>query len=318
MKIQLLKRFLKPVGQQAGWFAVSISNKGVYFVHVQRGGGKPKVLHSSFHASPNVTPELLEKFRKESHIGNFNFTTLLAPGEYQIILVDSPNVPESELKSAVRWSIKDALSYPVDSASVDVLPIPSPNSGNDRPKSLYVIAAQNAVVLKCIGMFEGAKMNLMVIDIPEAAQRNVAILFEKEGRGMALLAFNDIGGMLTFTFKGELILARRIEITLGQLEDADERQREQYLDRFELELQRSMDYFGRQFHHITLNRLLVSAPEYLGLKQRLANSVDLPVEQLDLSEVLDISAEPEFSDSEYVAYILPTLGAALRDEGSVS
>ena len=135
---------------------------------------------------------------------------------------------------------------------------------------------------------------------------------------MALLAFNDIGGMLTFTFKGELILARRIEITLGQLEDADERQREQYLDRFELELQRSMDYFGRQFHHITLNRLLVSAPEYLGLKHRLANSVDLPVEQLDLSEVLDISAEPEFFDSEYVAYILPTLGAALRDEGSVS
>jgi len=318
MKIPILKRFLKPVGQQAGWFAVSISNKGVYFVHVQRAGGQPKVLHCSFHPSPNVTTELLEKLRKEEHIGNFLFTTLLPLGEYQIILVDSPNVPESELKSAVRWSIKDALSYPVDTATVDVLPIPSHNSGSDRPKSLYVIAAQNAVVLKCIGMFEKAKMNLKVIDIPETAQRNVAILFEKEGRGVALLAFNDIGGMLTFTFNGELILARRIEITLGQLEDADERQREQFLDRFELELQRSMDYFGRQFHHISLSRLLISSPEYLGLMQRLSTSVDLPVAQLNLSEVLDISAAPELADSEYVAHFLPALGAALRDEGDVS
>jgi len=318
MKISILKRFLKPASQQAGWFAVSISNKGVYFVHVQRAGGKPKVLHCSFHASPNVTTELLDKFRKEEHIGNFQFTTLLALGEYQIILVDSPNVPESELKSAVRWSIKDALSYPVEAATVDVLPIPSPNSGNDRPKSLYVIAAQNAVVLKCIGMFERAKMNLKVIDIQEAAQRNVAILFETEGRGVALLAFNDLGGMLTFTFNGELILARRIEITLGQLEDADERQREQFLDRFELELQRSMDYFGRQFHYISLSRLLVSSPEYLGLMKRLSSSVDLPVAQLNLSEVLDISATPDLADSEYVAHFLPALGAALRDEEGVS
>jgi MSHA biogenesis protein MshI len=318
MKISILNRFLKPASQQAGWFAVSITNKGVYFVHVQHASGKPKVLHCSFHSSPNVTTEFLEKLRKEEHIGNFQFTTLLGLGEYQIILVDSPNVPESELKSAVRWSIKDALSYPVDTATVDVLPIPPQNLGSERPKSLYVIAAQNVVVLKCISMFERANMNLKVIDIPETAQRNVAILFEKEGRGLALLAFNDLGGMLTFTFNGELILARRIEITLGQLEDADERQREQFLDRFELELQRSMDYFGRQFHYISLNRLLVSSPEYLGLIQRLSSSVDLPVQQLNLSEVLDISSVPELADSEYVAHFLPALGAALRDEEKVS
>jgi MSHA biogenesis protein MshI len=180
---------------------------------------------------------------------------------------------------------------------------------------LYAIAAPNDKVLKCITLFEKAKIDLNVIDIPEAAQRNVAALFEEEGRGLALLAFDNHGGMLTFSSNGELFLARRIEVTLGQLQDADINQREQYMDRVELELQRSMDYFGRQFHHVSLKRLLISSPAQLGLVQRLSSSVDLPVEQLDLAQVLDISAAPELADSEYAAHLLPALGAALRNEG---
>jgi len=317
MQIPILSGFFKPTRQQAGWFAVCANNKGVQLVHVQRTGTLPKVLRCTFHPSPQVTSETLEKLRKDEHIGNFQFTTLLALGEYQMMLVDAPNVPEAELKTAVRWSIKDALSYPVDNATVDVLQIPPNKAGGDRPKSVYAISAQNSVVLKCTGLFDKANIELKVIDIPETAQRNVAALFEEAGRGLALLAFTDSGGMLTFTLDGELVLARRMEVTLGQLQDADERLREQYSDRVELELQRSMDYFGRQFHHISLKRLLVSAPAQLGLVQRLSTSVDVPVAQLDLSQVLDISAAPELSDSEYAAHLLPALGAALRYEGQV-
>jgi len=97
-----------------------------------------------------------------------------------------------------------------------------------------------------------------VIDIPETAQRNIAALFEMEGRGLAMLVFGDEGGLLTITCDGELFLARRLDITLGQLQDADENLRQQYLDRVELEVQRSLDYFDRQFHHIPVNRLILS------------------------------------------------------------
>lgn len=315
MKIPNLSGLFKSARQQAGWFAACISVRGMQFVHIQRDGVTPQVLRCSFHPAPNVTSAVLEKLRKDEHIGNFQFTTLLAHGEYQILLVDAPNVPEEEIKTAVRWSIKDALSYRVEDATVEVLQVPPNKMGGDRPKSLYAIAAPNHMVVKRIGLFEKAKMSLGVIDIPETAQRNVAALFEEEGRGLALLAFDDSGGMLTFTSDGELYLARRMEVTLGQLQDADERQREQYMDRVELELQRSMDYFGRQFHHISLRRLLVSVPAQLGLVQRLSASVDLPVEQLDLAQKLDISAVPELADSEYVAHLLPALGAALRHEG---
>ncbi|MDH4285307.1 MAG: agglutinin biogenesis protein MshI, partial [Gallionellaceae bacterium] len=55
-------------------------------------------------------------------------------------------------------------------------------------------------------------------------------------------------------------------------------------------------------------------PERLGLVQQLAPALEIPVEQLDLSRVLDISAVPELADSEFAAHMLLTLGAALRQE----
>jgi MSHA biogenesis protein MshI len=235
-----------------------------------------------------------------------------------MLLVEAPSVPVDELKTAVRWRIKDMLNYHIDDATVDVLQIPpGKKSGAERPQSLYAIAAPSETIKKRIALFEKAKINLQVIDIPEMAQRNIATLFEEGERGLALLSFSDSGGLLTVTCGGELYLARHLDITEGQLQDSNENLRQQYLERVELELHRSLDYFGRQFSYIPVTRLLVSAPEQLGLVQQFTSGLDLEVEQLDLAGVLDISAAPELADSGFAAHMLHALGAALRLERRV-
>lgn len=314
MQMPLLSNLFKRTNRNAGWFAIGVSGKGVHFARVKFSGNLPQVVMCAFYPAASVTPPVLEKLRKDARIGSYQFTTLLSPGEYQISLVDAPNVPVAELKTAVRWRIKDTLSYHVDDATVDVLQIPSNKSASERPQSLYAVAASNDTIKKCIALFENAKIELDVIDIPEMAQRNVAELFEVNGRGLALLAFDDNGGLLTFTLDGELYLARRLEVTIGQLQDANEGLRQQAIDRIELEVQRSLDYFGRQFNHIPVSRLLVSAPDQSGLIKMLADNLGLPVERLDLAQVMDISAVPDLADSDYLAYALPVLGAALRQE----
>jgi len=153
-----------------------------------------------------------------------------------------------------------------------------------------------------------------VIDIPAMAQRNIAALFEQDDRVLVLLVFDDDGGLLTFTSGGELYLARRIEIGVSQLRDANENLREQYRNRVELELQRSLDYFGRQFNRQPVSRILVGVPDDSGLVEFLASVSELSVEKLDLSQVMDISAVPALADSEFAANALPVLGAALRQE----
>lgn len=317
MAIPFLKSFLQAKTRDAGFLAVGVAARGFYLVQVAMSGVMPKVMRCEYHETGAVTSSDLEHLRKEIGLGTAVCTTLLAPGEYQIMMVDAPNVPATELKTAIRWKIKDGLSYHIDDATVDVLQIPTHKYGSERAQSLYAIAATNETIQKRISLFEFTKLELTVIDIPETAQRNLAALFEQNDRALALLSFDETGGLLTFTAGGELYLSRRIEINVGQLLDANETLREQYRDRVELELQRSLDYFDRQFNHLAMSRVLVSVPEEANLISFLAGSVGIPVEKMRLSDVVDISAIPALADDEFVMQVLPTLGAALRVETRV-
>ncbi len=312
MKIPLISSLLRSRNHDAGWLAVGLGAQGVYLAKVEFAGAMPRVVRCEYHETGPVSVSSLEKLRRE--LGSHDITTLLAPDEYQIMLVDAPNVPTDELKTAIRWKIKDSLSYHVDDATVDVLQIPVSRYGSERVQSIYAIAAANDTIRERIELFERAKIALDVIDIPEMAQRNIAALFEQDDRALVLLTFDDNGGLLTFTSGGELLLARRLDISVGQLCDANGHSREQYRDRVDLELQRSLDYFERQFNHMTISHVLVSAPDDAGLVDFLVAASNAKVEKLDLSQVMDISAVPALADSEFVANVLLTLGAALRQE----
>jgi MSHA biogenesis protein MshI len=314
MEMPQIFKLLKQNRRAVGWVAVALSKRGIHVAQVKYAGSRPQVKQCAFYPFTEITSSALEKVRKEIQSDTARFTTLLSASEYQLLMVDAPNVPVVELKTAIRWKIKDSLNYHVDDATIDVLQIPSNKYGSDRPQSLYAIAASNETIRKRIELFEKGKIELSVIDIPETAQRNIAALFEAEARGLAMLTFGDEGGLLTITCDGELFLARRIDITRGQLQDADENLRQQYLDRVELEVQRSLDYFDRQFHHIPVNRILLSVPESLGLDKMLTSNLGLPAEMLDLAQGMDIIGVSELLDSEFASYALPVLGAALRQE----
>jgi MSHA biogenesis protein MshI len=317
MKIPQISSLFKPKSHDAGWFAIGLGAHGIYLAKIKFVGAMPCVVRCEYHETGTVSADSLAKLRRESDIDNHDVTTLLAPGEYQMLLVEAPNVPIDEMKTAARWKIKDSLNYHIDDATVDMVRIPASKYGSGRPQSLYAIAAANSIVQERIRLFEEAKLGLDVIDIPEMAQRNIAALFERDDRALVVLAFDDYGGLMTFTAGGELYLSRRMEISVGQLLDANENLRQQYRDRIETELQRSLDYFDRQYNLLKVDLVLVSVPDNTGLVEFLASELDAKVQKLDLSQVMDISAVPELADSEFVTHILPTLGAALRHESRV-
>ena len=317
MIIPSLKTLFKSKSQDAGWYAISAVAQGFYLAKIKFVGAMPSVVRCEYHETGALSASSLEKLRREAHIDNHDISTLLAPGEYQMLLVEAPNVPADEMKTAVRWKIKDGLNFHIDDATVDMVRIPASKYSSGRPQSLYAIAAANSVIQERIVLFEQAKLALDVIDIPEMAQRNIAALFEREDRALVILAFDDYGGLMTFTAGGELYLSRRIEITVGQLLDANENLREQYRDRVATELQRSLDYFDRQYNHLPVDMVLVCVPDNTSLVEFLASELDAKVQKLDLSQVMDISAVPALADSEFVAHSLPTLGAALRQESRV-
>jgi MSHA biogenesis protein MshI len=311
MRIPSISSLLGAKSLSGGRLAVALGAHGVYLAEIKSGGERPRVKRCEYHETGAVSAAALERVCREAGVGGHHCTTLLMSGEYQLLLVEAPNVPEEELKTAVRWKIKDSLSYPVDNATVDVLRVP----GAGRAQLLYAVAAPGDIIGKRMALFGEAKLKLDVIDIPEMAQRNIAAHYEQEGRTLVLLAFDDEGALLTFTSEGELCMARRIDISAGQLQDADDSLRDQARDRIELELQRSLDYFDRQFSHAPVGRILVSAPDDGAAFEFLASAMGGKVERLDLSQALDIGAVPELAESGFAALALPALGAALRHEG---
>lgn len=318
MKIPLLSKLFRRASGSSGRVTACFRGNNALFIRVGQFGDKAKVLSYSVRQLAERNAYELAKCCSSLSLSGYAYSTLLNNSEYQLLTVDAPNVPAEELKSAVRWRLKDTLGYPADDAVLDVLQIPKGGMGGERGQSLYVVAARNTLIKKRISLFEDAKLDLNVIDIPEMAQRNIAALYENEGRGLAMLAFDETGGLLTFTGGGELYLARRIEISLGQLQDADENLRQQSYDRLELELQRSMDAFERNFNHIAVNRLLVAAPVAAGLVEKLRGNMYVPVERVDLTQVLDLSEVPELLNEEAQLDAFYALGAALREEGSAA
>jgi MSHA biogenesis protein MshI len=317
MKMPSLQALIKPQSHDAGWISIGLGEHGIYLAEIKLAGAMPRVMRCEYHETGTVNADALGKLRHEAHLGDHHVTTLLAPGEYQMLTVDAPNVPSDEMKTAVRWKIKDGLNYHIDDATVDMVRIPASKYATGRPQSLYAIAAANTVIQQRIGMFEEAGINLEVIDIPEMAQRNVAALFEQNDRALLVLTIDENGGLMTFTAGGELYMARRIEVSIGQLLDADESLRRQFRDRVETEMQRSLDYFDRQYNQLPFDRVLICVPDETGLVEFLDSELDIKVQKLDLSQVMDISAVPALTDSEFVMHTLTTLGAALRRESRV-
>lgn len=295
--------------------AMQLTPEGVSMAHVRRvTDNKPLVTFCATSPAKAVEAPVLEKLVKAHHLDRYNCSFVLNPGEYQMLVVEAPNVPAAELKTAVRWRIKDMVDFAVDDATVDVLDIPSDKNAQSRNRSLYAVAARNEVIRKRMADFDAARLPVSVIDIPELAQRNIASLLEDKERGMALLSFNENGGLLTFTFDGELYSSRHIDIPISQLNQQDSEQRQRHFDRITLELQRSMDHFERQFSFITINKLVLAPlPPEVNLEAYLATNLYLPVSTLNLDEVFDFSTVSGAGPAQRMQCFL-ALGAALRTE----
>jgi MSHA biogenesis protein MshI len=301
-----------------GWLAICFQEDGILAAHVSRHPGQKPVaeLIASYPIDKAAPVAALEKLGKELRASAYQCTTLLAANDYQLLSVDAPNVQPDELKTAIRWRLKDMLDYHIDDATIDVLDIPIDKNAASRNHSMYAIAARNQLIKQRQDLFTEAKVPLSVIDIPEMAQRNISALLEPEGRGVAFLSFDTHGGLLTVSYSGELYLSRRIDVPLAQLAQAQADQQNACYDRITLELQRSLDHFDRQYHFITVARLVLGpiGEAASPLQAYLASNLYVPVECLDLGGVLDLSKVPELNQHESQQRYLMTLGCALRHE----
>lgn len=298
------------------WTAITLGPRHASVAQIERrGAALPQVRFCASFQKAATDLATLKGLRAAIPKRKAVAAMLLNRAEYEIHQVESPGVPRAELASAVRWKLQDQLDYPAQEACVDVLVVPSDPNRAAEVKQLFAVAARSEIIRERIHAFHGAKLPLSVIDIPELAQRNIAQLYESDAQTLGLLAFTEEGSLLTFTLGGELLVARQFDLTLSQLLDAVKENFEPIMERVALEIQRTYDHVDRRFHFAGVSRVLVSPlPKGFGVIEYLTANLSIPIQSMELGEVLDLSAVPEARDPLWQTRHLHVMGAALREQ----
>ena len=296
-----------------GWLVLQAETGGVRWLHMHHEAGhKPAVTACGFGGGADFA-SALQTLRVPGKLQRYRCITALRSDEYQLLQAELPSVPDDELRDAFRWGLRELVDKPVDDLGVDYLEIPVDQArvtGGNRPA--YAVCAPLTVLQRYQAAFAAQKGKLSVVDVPECAHRNLAGLLAHNEGSIALLSLMTDHCLLSFTFKGELCMARRIEVGMRALVDQPDR-RLALLDSMLLEMQRSLDGFERQFHFAPLSRVLVSSmPDDLDISSFLADNIYLPVLPLELGELIDLRAVPALADPMMQAEYLTLLGAGLR------
>ena len=305
-------QWLRKSKRDPGWMVIGSGDGELATVLGEAGNGKPR-LHQYAVRAVDDGATGLQRAARDLHMTRYQCATLLEPGDYQIVVVDAPNVPANELKTAMRWRVKDLIDLHIDDVTLDVLDIPALKDAPTRNHTMYAVAGRNEAIQSLIKRFEEVEVPLSVIDIPETAQRNIAALYEEPGRALALLYFDQTSGLLTINYQGELYFTRRFDVPFEELNAGNTEQREEARSRVVVELQRSLDAFERQFRSLAVSKLLLGPePSPSGLKEFLAEGSGLPTQMVDLNEVIDISGGP--LDARVQWRLFHLIGASLRYE----
>jgi MSHA biogenesis protein MshI len=276
--------------------------------------GLPVLESCEYHPIKNRSeqPDLLKQILDSNKLDKFPCVSLLSSDNYRLMMVEAPDVTESELREAMRWRIKDMIDFPVEDAVIDVFDIPDQKSSGDM---MYVVVAKSEVIARRVKLMLDAGFDLSSIDIMELAMRNVANLLPENDQGVAMVWLGLHSGSITLTKEDTLYFTRHLsgsEKLFGALySNTVTEEMEGWLDTVVIEIQRTLDFFESQYQQppaagVVLVPLIKPVE---GLTEYLSSQLGVNVRYLELENLFEIN---EDLDLDKVALCLPAIGAALN------
>lgn len=239
-------------------------------------------------------------------------STVLRADDYQLVLVEAPDVPPAELRAAMRWRLKETIDFRVEDAVIDVFDVPAQNRGGPG-RMMYAVAAQRSAVERHAGALVEVP-TFDVIDVPELCLRNLATLLPAAASGVALLHLGEKMATVILVRGTTFYFARQVDLH-ASLPAAADNDPDARLDvgSVVLELQRSLDYYERHFDQPPITRIAVSPSGKRAslLAADLGGETGFAVETLDLASLL--RCETSIEAAVHPGCLL-AVGAALREE----
>jgi MSHA biogenesis protein MshI len=302
----------------SGWRAALVpaaQETGLAFVQ-KRKGERPLLQHCAAYPTIEIKAEhVLAAMINGRQLARAPVSGVISPDDYQLLQVEAPQVAPAELRAAVRWKLRDLVSFPLDEAVVDTFELPEP-ARKSQAKMVFALAARSSAVQRLAGLIAPRARGFDVIDIPELCLRNLSTLLPQDAAGVALLAFGQDTAHLLITCQGVLHLTRRIDLARAiTTSDVLEMDAAPKLDvgALALELQRSLDYYENVYDRAPIAELVLAPADsrVRAFAAALAQETSVKISLFEPERLFQVADGVEI-DARWNALL--ALGAALRDE----
>jgi len=252
------KLISKKKNQVSAALGVSVTPRGASWCVLEKRGGQTVMTGSAVLEGQFTTPrEGLLALQREHPLPVLPCHISLSHHYYNMLLVDAPDVPDGELREAVKWRVKDLITQPVEQMVVDVFRLPE-DAYRGRMKMLYTALMEKAQVAALVETCEALQLPLQSVGIAELAlAAMVRHQAELENLGLALLFLTGDDGSINLVENGFLYLTRNLELNAMSNYSNTIEFNQDPTDNLALDIQRSLDYYESQLGKSGVNRLYV-------------------------------------------------------------
>lgn len=226
---------------------------------------------------------------------------VLSAERYQLLTIEKPAVPVTEIPQALPWLVKDLLPWPQDDLVLDYLD----DQASAQPK-IQVVAAQASYLQPLCKALNYRQKNLISI-VPD--EWLAPHLLPKHPQAVLLLTQQPAQDLVVQIVRdGQLLVSRKLrgfsrisDYGLAELSNG-------MLDSLLLEVQRSLDYFEAQLRQPPVReiQLLLPTEELPGIVQYFAQNGFARVSALALQQWMPLLSHQE--QHEYWLLLAACLG----------
>jgi MSHA biogenesis protein MshI len=233
---------------------IYLTPTNVHLVHINKTDSAIQLLQAESFDYDEIgnLSLVLSGFVKKYEMEKVPFYWLLSPDDYQLFLIDSMPVPETELRAALSWRVRSLINYPIQEAALDFFLVPPKKSAPDHPM-IGTITAKKTALEKTINILEKSGIPLMVIDVPELALKNLSSLYETDEKCTAFIYFGATTMILNISKQKTLFFSRHINYP------AIKSTEKELYEQLSLEILRYFDYFQSQWRLPAPSRIFVAS-----------------------------------------------------------
>lgn len=234
----------------------------------------PKILNYISYPCDNWNFVKWEDFSKSSiHI-------ILSTDDCESAILKAPELASNEILQALSWEMGDANGLNPSEFEFEGFEIPGAQESGLNAQYWWLAAVKKTLIEQILTNCDKAKIKKININVHPLQYRGLFLDNEIDlATGCIFLDSNY--ATLLFMKKDEILFSKQLDWGTQASE------REDFLDRAELDLQRNLDYFDRRLSTVATQKIWLTGPKEENIYHAFKNKLSVPFEIFPLKEKIN-------------------------------